>query len=54
VKQIISLAKLDNASLRILVRKIDGDLTLRGGAKVPFKIERAGAGEKAIVTLKRR
>ena len=38
----VPLAKLDNVSLRILERKIAGDLTLRGGAKVPFKIERAG------------
>ena len=28
-------------------RKIDGDLTLRGGATVRFEIERAGEGEKA-------
>lgn len=48
----VPLAKLDNASLRILERKIAGDLTLRGGAKVPFKIERDET--KETVTLKRR
>ena len=50
----VPLAKLDAASLRILERKIDGDLKMRGGVKPPFKIERKGEGDKATVTLRRR
>lgn len=48
----VAVAKLDAASLRILERKIAGDLKMRGGAKPPFKIERSKDGE--TVTLKRR